>query len=158
MLQRQIDPEYGELEQGLEQIFGIARRDVTRYRPFVEFCLGLPTDVFLRDGIHRWLAREMGRGRIPEEIRTEERYGTHHADWHVRISRRREAYRAEIARMAERPELAALIDTDRILALLDNWPEDPPENPDQAYEYMIAIPTAITAGRYIDWVAGRNAP
>lgn len=157
LLQNQIDPQYGDLEQGLEQIFGIASRDVTRYRPFVEFCLGLPTEVFLRDGVHRWLAREMGNGRIPEEIRSETRYGAHQADWQYRIGKRRAAFREEITRMAERPELARVIDTGRMLDLIDNWPEEPVVDADLALEYSIGLPTAISAGRFVDWVTGRNA-
>lgn len=53
-----------------EQVHGIRRRDVTAYRPLIEYCLGLPTDQFVRDGEDRRLARRLAIGRLPEEQRT----------------------------------------------------------------------------------------
>ena len=52
----------GDAVQGFEQLYGLSWRDVTTYRPFVEFCMGLPVDLFVHDGQNRWLARELSKG------------------------------------------------------------------------------------------------
>ena len=75
--------------QAFEQMYGVAQRDPMAYRPFVEFCLGLPTNMFMRDGEMRWLAKEMAKGIMPEEQRLNRLNGRWDADWHLRIGRRR---------------------------------------------------------------------
>ncbi|MBK6802983.1 MAG: hypothetical protein IPG83_16280 [Novosphingobium sp.] len=153
---RQMDADAFDLMQGLQQRFGIAYRDVTRYRPFVEFCWGLPTDQFLRGGETRWLARRMGEGRLPEAMRTEQRRGFQHQDWHLRIGRRREALLAELKSMRENPKVARLVDCDRLIGLLENFPESSTTDLDLAYQYMIAVPNGVAMGRFIRFVEGTN--
>ena len=64
---RNNDSEMAEIYQAFEQMYDVPQRDPTAYRPLVEFCLGLPTDLFLRDGEPRWLARQMAHGIMPEQ-------------------------------------------------------------------------------------------
>jgi len=45
----------------MEIIHGIPSRDPTSYRPLVEFCVGIPDDQYLRNGVRRWLAKRMLR-------------------------------------------------------------------------------------------------
>lgn len=154
---RQMDADALDLMQGFQQRYGIAYRDVTRYRPFVEFCWGLPTDQFLRGGETRWLARRMGQGRLPEAMRTERRRGFQHQDWHLRIGRRREALIAELQAMRENPRVARLVDCDRLIDLLEKFPESSTTDLDVAYRYMIGVPNGIAMGRFIRYVEGGNA-
>lgn len=154
---QQIDADGFDLMQGLEQKYRIAFRDVTRYRPFVEFCWGLPTDQLMRDGESRYLARRMGRGRIPEAIRTDPRYGLQHGDWHQRIGRRREALLAELRQLRENAQASRLIDIPRLIDLLENFPETSSDDPAIAYQYQIALPNGIAIARLIRYVSGANA-
>ncbi|MDE2435200.1 MAG: hypothetical protein KGM49_02965 [Sphingomonadales bacterium] len=153
---RQMDADAFDLMQGFQQKFSMAYRDVTRYRPFVEFCWSLPTDQFLRDGEMRHLARRMGRGHLPEETRTERRIGDQHADWHLRIGRRRDDLLAELRGMRDNPQIARLVDLPRLIGLLENFPEFPERDPSVAYQYQIALPSGIAAGRFIRHVSGSN--
>ena len=91
----------GPFYQGLEQMYGIALRDPTAYRPFVEFCLSLPTKMFIRDGEMRWLAKQMAKGIMPEEQRRNALDGWWDADGQLRIRRRRSEWLAELARMED---------------------------------------------------------
>ena len=55
-------------------------------------------------------------------------------------------------------ELGELIDRDRMLALIDDWPVQSVFAPEEWLPRAAAIPRAIQAARFIDFVTGRNAP
>ncbi|WP_114521272.1 asparagine synthetase B family protein [Altererythrobacter sp. ZODW24] len=148
----------GDVRQGFEQLYGIAQRDPTSYRPFVEFCLGLPTDMFLHDGQDRWLARAMAKGRMPEAQRLDRRTGLHSPDWHERLTPQLPQFRAELLAAEGDPELAELLDIPRMVELIDNWPTEPDPGHEAALKYGMAIPRAVMMVRYARFVSGRNAP
>ena len=152
------DFEVDEVYQGFEQLYGIAQRDPTAYRPFVEFCLGLPTRMFLRDGQSRWLARQMAKGIMPEDQRLNPRTGRWDADWHLRIGRRRKEYLAELDRMEEGELLASMIDVPRLRAALEDWPEQTVTDRFQALPIEMAVPRGLLTARFVNWVEGRNQP
>ena len=153
----QIDADGFDLMQGLQQKHLIGYRDVTRYRPLVEFCWSLPTTQLMRDGESRFLARRMGKGRLPEAIRTETRYGLQHGDWHLRVGRRRHALLEELQRLREDPEVCRVVDVGRLIALLEHFPETPSNDPAIAHQYQIALPNGIAMARLIRYVRGTNA-
>ena len=145
-----------EIGSGYEQVFGIQLRDVTNYRPLVEFCLGLPTGQFVRNGEGRWLARRMAQGRMPEAQRTNRLYGEHNVDWHARLTPRIADMRKEIAMIAADPELGSLIDCDHANRLLDEWPESTPQNPALAWQLLFYLPATIYVARYVAHMTGSN--
>lgn len=153
-----------EYLQGIELEFGIVTRDPTAYRPLAEFCYGLPTDQYLRDGVQRRLAREMGRGRLPDSIRLERSRGVQAADWQQRVSRIRGELIEEIDRFSDDADIAAVIDLPRIRQMLTEMPAEAAsmeEMDDHAFladssVSFLAIPMAISTGRYIAYAKGRN--
>lgn len=153
----QTDVEGGEVTQAFEQVHGLRQRDVTAYRPLLEFCLGIPTDQFVRGGTDRYLARRLGIGRLPEEQRTNRRYGRHNADWHTRLSRRRTELRMEVERIRNDSELNALFDVDRMKALLDAWPAETPLDATTATPREVALTRSLIAARFLRFLNGRNA-
>lgn len=155
-LQNETWGEFCDIYNGFEQLYGITQRDPTAWRPFFEFCVGLPSDMFLRDGQDRWLAREMGRGRMPEAQRLERRRGRHNADWHVKLSRQRAGLLAELDRLERIPRLARMLDFAKVRAGLEDWPASG-AIPDEARLVREgAIPRAFLLARYINYVEGRN--
>ncbi len=145
-----------DIMHGFEQIYGLPQRDPTAYRPFVEFCLGLPTELFLRDGQTRWLAREMARGIMPEAQRLEVRHGRHGADWHLKLTRRRSELLAEVERLAQNERLSAMIDFPKIRHALEDWPESGAIPVEERLLREGAIPRAVMLARYINHVEGHN--
>lgn len=150
------DSETSETLQAFEQIYGVEQRDPLAYRPWVEFCLGLPTDMFLRDGEPRWLARQLARGRLPEEQRLNPLDGRWDSDWHLRIGRQRSEWLRELDRIAADPELAAMIDAPRLRAALSDYPESTVTDPEQWMPLEMAVPRAILAARFFRFAEGRN--
>ena len=144
--------------QGLEQLYGIALRDPTAYRPFVEYCLGLPTKMFMRDGEMRWLAKQMAKGIMPEAQRNNVLAGWWDADWHLRIARRREEWLAELDRVERDDRLGGMLDVPRLRAALEDWPDQTPTAPHKAFAVHLAVPTALVTARFINYVEGRNEP
>jgi asparagine synthase (glutamine-hydrolysing) len=145
-----------EIYQGFEQMYGIPQRDPTAYRPFVEFCFGLPTEMFMRDGVKRWFAKELAKGIMPEEQRTNRLDGRWDADWHLRIGRRRKDLLEELDRLAEEDQMAAMFDLPRLKATLEDWPEEAPTDPQAVLPRENAVMRALVAIRFINFVEGRN--
>lgn len=150
------DLESADIHQGFEQVYGLRRRDVMAYRPLIEFCVGLPTEQFVRDGEERWLAKRLGAGRIPESQRLNPLYGRHDVDWHVRLGRRRSELLAEVDRLSRSDEVGGLLDYARMKELLEDWPEETPLAPEDWMPREIAIPRGLTTARFIHFVSGRN--
>jgi len=126
------------------------------YRPFVEFCFGLPVEMFMRDGQLRWLAKQMAKGIMPEEQRDNRLNGRWDADWYLRISRRRQDYIAELDRLARDERIAATIDLPRLRASLEDWPEQTEIESQNFFTREFAVPRGLLAARFINYVEGRN--
>jgi asparagine synthase (glutamine-hydrolysing) len=142
--------------QGLEQMYGIALRDPTAYRPFVEYCLGLPTSMFMRDGEMRWLAKQMAKGIMPEEQRKNSLAGWWDADWHLRIGRRREQWLAELDRAERNDLLNKMLDIPRLREALEDWPNQTETDPQKAFAVQLAVPAALNTVRFVNFIEGRN--
>ena len=145
-----------DLDLGFERLYGMRRRDVTAWRPLIEFCLGLPTDQFVKGREHRRLARQLGKGIMPEAQRTNPYYGMQHADWQMRLGARRGDLAEYAARLRDHPFLAKTVDLARIDALLKNWPEQEVHDPLEALPRSFGITRALTAASFIGYAEGRN--
>ena len=150
------DSEASEIYQGFEQLYGVTVRDPTAYRPFVEFCLGLPTDLFLRDGEARWFAKQMGAGIMPAEQLANRTNGRWDADWHLRIGRRRGELSAELDRIGRHPRYRDMIDAPRLKAALAGFPSRTTTDRQSWMPIELAIPRALLTARFVNFVEGRN--
>lgn len=146
----------GESGLGVQQVFGVRGRDVLSYRPFIELCLGMPTEQFTRNGERRRLARRMGIGRLPEAQRTEVRHGDHLVDWHARMTPMVPQLREEVRQIAEHPQLGELLDTAAMLRDLDNWPAEAPTDIHSVSRLRFALPAMAYVRRFVDFETGRN--
>lgn len=139
-----------------EQLYGLSIRDVTAYRPLIEYCLGLPTEQFAHDGMERRLARRMAEGRMPEAQRLETGHGFHNIDMHARLTRQRGELAAYCTAMRNHKVLGQLLDIDRIERLLADWPARGGLDIEQDWPRIMAIPRAVMAARFIAHAEGRN--
>lgn len=151
-----LDSDSAEIYQAFEQLYGVPARDPLAYRPLVEFCFGLPTEVFVRDGEMRWLAKQLGRGIMPEEQRRNRLNGRWDADWHLRISRRREDFLAELERIEADPQLGRMIDVPRLRAALENLSEGTITDRQKVFPIEFTLMRGLLTARFINFVTGRN--
>jgi len=110
----------------------------------------------MRDGQTRWLAREMGRGIMPERQRLNRRTGRWDADWHLRIGRRRPALLEELSSLERDPKMSAMLDLPRLRASLEDWPERTVTDRFQSLSREMAVPRGLLTARFVNWVEGRN--
>lgn len=150
------DAGQADFDLGLEQMTGVRRRDVLAYRPLIEFALSLPSNAFLREGTDRWLARELARGIMPEDQRTNPRMAAHHVDRHLRLTSAIPELRAWAGRLADHPVLGDLVDMKRFDATLANWPEEAPEDRGARFALHHGIPNVVALGRFVAHVEQRN--
>ncbi len=152
---RQADWEGAEIYQAFEQLYGVRQRDPAAYRPFAEFCFGLPTRMYLRDGEVRWLAKQLNKGVMPEEQRRNYLNGRWDADWLVRIGRRRGEYLAELDRIGADSRLARMLDLPRVRAALEDFPTTTPTD-ERMYALKYVLPRLLLTARFVNFVEGTN--
>ena len=150
------DWETAEVYQAFEQMYGVAQRDPTAYRPFFEYCAGLPTRMFVRDGHTRWLGKQMAKGIMPDAQRENLVNGRWDADWHLRIGRRRQDFLAELDRLESDERMAAILDIPRLKTALTDWPEETELDQVKVYGPEMMVPRGLLTARFINYVEGRN--
>ena len=113
----------GNFRKATLATYGIEECDPTSDRRLIEFCLALPLDALLRDGIAHPLYNAAFGDRLPPEVLRSKQRGYQSADWYERYSRDRLIAEVERIRLDDR--LFELIDYDRLLKLVEAWPRQP---------------------------------
>ena len=129
--------------------WGIDERDPTGNRRLVEFCLSLPVDLLLKEGVRRPLARAALADRLPPEILDETRKGYQAANWHEGLTRELAAVRGHIEQVASDPAARELLDVEALRARVENWPQGGWERPEVLARYRDALLTGISAGYFV---------
>ena len=150
------DIEASDYSQAMEQIYEVRMLEVPTYRPLLEYCLSLPSLMFMRDGQIRWLARELGRGNMPEALRTSREVGEENGDWHRRLTPRLAEFRETVRKGRLNPELDYFIDFDALDKALDDWPDQPTMAEEVFFPLGFGLPRAIAMIRYVNYMTGRN--
>jgi asparagine synthase (glutamine-hydrolysing) len=137
-------------------IHGMQVRDPTSYRPFLEFCFGIPDNQYLRAGVRRWLAKRLLQGKIPNIVLNEKRRGQQAADWHLRLSRQRNALIEEIDWLNEDPAMRRRLNLTSLRDALINFPEKTPSDSAARARLQAAVTRGLTTARFIRYLEGRN--
>jgi asparagine synthase (glutamine-hydrolysing) len=112
--------------------------------------------MYVRGGQQRWLARELGRGMMPEAQREDTRWGFHNADWHARTSKDLGRLRREIEAAGDDPVLNDILDVPRALKAVDEWPETSQYDPESYNRFVMGLPRAVLMARFVRFASGRN--
>jgi asparagine synthase (glutamine-hydrolysing) len=125
-------------------------------RRVTEFCIGIPQDQYLCKGRDRWLIRRAMEGRLPDTVLDQKRCGIQAADWYPRLTRARNHITAEVKRLAQNPEVASILDMQRLTAILDTWPDKQPSEYTSEEIHLLAVPNALGAAYFIENMTGAN--
>jgi asparagine synthase (glutamine-hydrolysing) len=127
-------------------------------RRLVEFCIGIPLDQYLREGQDRWLIRRAMEGRLPSVVLNQKKCGVQAADWYPRLTRERSQIAKEVKRLADNPEVASILDMERLNAILESWPDRQPADYTREESEMLAVPDALGVAYFIEDVTKANRP
>lgn len=99
--------------------YGVWKRDPTNDLRVVRFCLSLPEDQYVSQGMSRALVRRVTERLLPDEIRLNERVrGVQGADWLHRVLPNWDKLHGEFASMLNNERLLELVDRDVLSAAL----------------------------------------
>jgi asparagine synthase (glutamine-hydrolysing) len=130
--------------------FGIDSRTPAFDRRVVEFCIGIPTDQYLRNGCDRWLIRRAMKGRLPDVVLNKRKYGVQAADWHPRLTRELNYIKEKVKRLASNRDVASIVDLELLAAILDTWPEHQPPDYSAERERLMVVPQALGVTYFIE--------
>ncbi len=131
-------------------------RDPTADIRLLEFCLSVPTEQFLRNGMPRALACHAMEDRLPKQVLEERRRGIQVADWHEDLTAARDSVVEELDRLEACPAASKALDLPRLRRLTTNWPSGGWDRDEIIMPYRYALLRAISAGHFLRRASGSN--
>lgn len=111
----------GAMETKISMAFGIIRRDPTRDKRLIEFCINIPENQWVRNGNERRFIRHAMKGFIPDKVRLNTSVrGKQAADWLQRIEPQWQDVCEEIKNIGELELERRYLDVDKIKKYLIN--------------------------------------
>ena len=143
----------------LRSYLGFERWDPLADIRLTEFCLALPPEQYLLDGITRRLARRTLADRVPMEVLSENRKGRQSPDWFHRLNCGRQDLDAAVDRLRKSPLASYALDLPRMKAILDDWPADATAAQQRYGSLVLVLARGVNVGEFLEWVeSGCIAP
>jgi asparagine synthase (glutamine-hydrolysing) len=149
-----MDP--GNFQKGALGNVQVDYRDPTSDVRLLEFCLSVPTEQFLHNGMLRSLARRALADRLPKQVLDEPRKGLQVADWHEDLAAARDRVVDELDRLEACPAAAGALDLPRLRRLTENWPSGGWERNEVGLQYRYTLLRAIAVGHFLRRATGSN--
>jgi len=143
-----MEMDWGEHRKGILGGWGIDKRDPTADPRLIDFCLSLPLDMLMKNGVRRPLARAALSDRIAPAVLDERRKGYQFADWHEGLSRDRAGAARLLDSIASDPTASSLVDVEGLSALVRDWPAGGWEKPSIVGAYRIGLLKGLTSGHF----------
>ena len=139
-------------------LYGIDLRDPTADLDVVSFCLGIPDEQYLAEGIDRSLIRRAMWGLLPEAVLTNRRRGVQAADWFERMHASRSALLDDLNSLRTSQLAAEALDLDRLEGMLSDMPdlEVNANGRGMIYEYQSGLLRGLGFGRFARWFGQDN--
>jgi asparagine synthase (glutamine-hydrolysing) len=140
-----------EINHAYRGIFGTDVRDPTADVRIVEFCLALPEEQYLKDGVSRRLIRRAMADKLPAEIINNRQRGLQAADWYERLLSSRERLLHELATWRKSDVLSSILDLELMTNLLIRMPADSHNAGKLMIEYRQLLEFGFMIGRFVLW-------
>jgi asparagine synthase (glutamine-hydrolysing) len=127
----------------------IDERDPTADRRLVEFCLSVPDAQFRLGGIPSSLARRAMADRLAPAALRQRARGLQAADWHSGFADPKRELGEAVARFAECPETARLLDLSAMREAVERWPEAGWHEPGVTRLYRNGLLRALSNGDFL---------
>jgi asparagine synthase (glutamine-hydrolysing) len=147
-----------DTQSAMAALRGVEERDPTVDRRLLEVAMRQPEWVRRHDGITRAVARGAMADRLPAAIVRRTRRGEQLPDWLDVMSAARPELAAELEALEDHPTSRELIDTARLRALMERWPERTSRADERVVrEYRLALLRSLVVSRYLRWFERRAA-
>lgn len=133
---------------------GLDVRDPTADARLVEFCLGIPESLFLRNGKTRWILHQALGNVLPVEITEKRTKGLQAADWHEVLSRELASVKLALLKMNASSSIRGFIDVDSLIADAERWPLAGFERPEVLRRYRYRMLRGLAAGLFLQYIDG----
>jgi asparagine synthase (glutamine-hydrolysing) len=137
-------------------VTGVEVRDPTADIDVVTYCLGVPTEQYLVEGIDRSLIRRAMWGLLPEMVLTNRLGGLQVPDWYEHLESQRSLLARQIAELSSSALVRRMIDVERLEKALKNWPTDGWHTTEVFQEYNLALNRGLADGRFLRWFESAN--
>jgi asparagine synthase (glutamine-hydrolysing) len=114
----------------------------------LEFCLSIPDNQFLRDGVTRRLTRLALADRLPQSVLDNYLIGAQNPEIFARIEAMRGGMLEEIESLRHVPLAARCLDLPRLKKIVQEWPLDNRQVP-------LLLPRALDMGRFLRWAENK---
>ena len=122
-------------------------RDPLSDQRLTEFCLSVPIQEYVRDGMPGALIRKGLADRLPDEVRLEFRRGVQGTDWHLGIEH--SALQHEIELLAGCANVCALVDIAKMREMVDTWPQGGWQTAQAERPYRLGLMRTISAASFV---------
>lgn len=146
----------GNLYAGMLAGWGVDWRDPTADKRLVEYCLSVPTEEFVANGVQRALVKDAFADRLPWAVIAEPKKGYQAADWHEGATAARHEIAMELERLAACEPAAKVLDIARMRRLVDEWPISGWEQDRVIRSYRQALLRGMSAGHFLRKASGAN--
>ena len=137
-------------------VTGVEVRDPTADIDVVAYCLGVPTEQYLAEGIDRSLIRRAMWGLLPEMVLTNRLSGLQTPDWNEHLESDREQLAREVAEFSSSALVRRMIDVGRLEDALKTWPTGGWHTTEVFQEYNLALTRGVAGGRFLRWFESLN--
>lgn len=140
----------GEVEAGMLALHGVDLRDPTADLDVVEFCLGIPSEQYLAEGIDRSLVRRAMWGLLPGAVLVKRKRGLQAADWLTKIKRSSDAVDQSIKRLRSSELAAEVLDLERLQTLTADLGHVSDALSSKVIDqYLAAVPKALAIASFL---------
>jgi asparagine synthase (glutamine-hydrolysing) len=138
----------------LRSYLGFERWDPLADVRLIEFCIAIPPEQYLLDGVPRRLARRVLADRVPAEVLGENRKGRQSPEWFHRMNCGRKHLAATLERLKRSPLAGYALDLPKIKAAVDDWPADANAAQARYGSLVLVLARGINVGEFLEWAEG----
>jgi asparagine synthase (glutamine-hydrolysing) len=137
-------------------VTGVEVRDPTADIDVVAYCLGVPAEQYLAEGIDRSLIRRAMWGLLPEMVLTNRLNGLQMPEWNEHLESQRDQLAQQVAELSRSALVRRMIDVGRLESALKNWPTGGWHTTEVFQEYNLALTRGVAGGRFLRWFESLN--
>ena len=137
----------GQFGKGLLALTGVEERDPTADLRLVEFCLSMPVELLLNDGVYRPLARAALADRVSSAVLDAPMRGYQGADWFARLQPA--DARTSLDEISPNATVNQLLDVARLRRTINDWPDLATWPLGKVFAWGRGVTQALAAGKFI---------